>query len=145
MVTNQVTTGNYIMLFLNGTFICCSFLYALFLLMKVPHSSWVSDTSTLCGPFTNKSKASQPVVDEITSNSSVKSILESTVAHPIMLVIAIIYAIFFGYDHDRKSSLYKKYIKDKERENSQHMDNLKIERSALNKKLAFLRRQENLH
>eukprot|EP00343_Euplotes_focardii_P011682 CAMPEP_0205829342 /NCGR_PEP_ID=MMETSP0206-20130828/37874_1 /ASSEMBLY_ACC=CAM_ASM_000279 /TAXON_ID=36767 /ORGANISM="Euplotes focardii, Strain TN1" /LENGTH=147 /DNA_ID=CAMNT_0053131999 /DNA_START=458 /DNA_END=898 /DNA_ORIENTATION=- len=127
MVTNKVTTGNYMMIFLNITFIGCAFLYAVFLLWEVPHSNWVSSTSTLCGPFANKTKASVPVTDELTSNSTVKAFLEATIAHPIILIIIVIYAIFFGYDHDRRSSMYKQYVEDKEKENQQHMDNLKIE------------------
>ena len=145
MVTNKVTTGNYMMIFLNVTFIASAFLFALFLMWKIPHSNWASNSSTLCGPFVDKTKASKPVTDEIGSNSTVKSILESTVAHPVMLIIVIIYGIFFGYDHDRRSGMYLKYVHDKEKENRQHMDDLKIEMSVLNKKLIFLRRQDNLN
>lgn len=54
----------------------------------------------------------------------------------MMLLAVIIYAIFFGYDYDRLSKLYKNYVKDKEKQSSQHIDDLKIERSALNKKLS---------
>jgi hypothetical protein len=47
MVTNKVTSGNYIMLFLIVTFISISFAYALFLLERLPHSNWVSNSKIL--------------------------------------------------------------------------------------------------
>jgi hypothetical protein len=145
MVTNQMTSGGYIMIFLNVTFIACAFLFGLFLIVEIPHSNWVSSTSTLCGPFVTDSKASTPVSDEINNYSLLKQLLEATIAHPIMLVIFIIYGCFFANDYDRQSKMYKKYIKDKEHDNSSTIDDLKIERGSLNKKLAFLRRQDNLN
>lgn len=145
MATNKVTSGNYIMIFLNVTFIACAFLYGLFLLIKVPHSNWVSSTSTLCGPFVDNTLASKPVTDQISKNNTLKTVLEATVAHPIMLVILIIYGIFFANDHSRRSGIFTNFIKDRERENAQHIDDLKVERETLNKKLAFLRIQDNLN
>ena len=41
--------------------------------------------------------------------------------------------------------MYKKYIVDKEKQNDQYIDDLKAERGALNKKLAYLRRQANFN
>jgi hypothetical protein len=61
----------------------------------------------------------------------------------MMILIIIIYALFFTYDHERLSVLYKDYIVDKKKQSDQHVDDLKAERSGLNKKLAYLRRQAN--
>lgn len=101
MVTNKVTSGSYIMLFLNITFIAIAFLYALFLLEETPHYNWVSSSSTLCGPFPDNTKGNQPVVDEINGSSTAAKVIKSTVVHPVLILIIIIFAIFFGYDHDR--------------------------------------------
>ena len=128
-MNSNLASRGYMMMFLFLTFIMIAFIIILFLLQSIPHYGWVSSSSTLCGPFSSYSSAF--------SQSSFTSI------DPMVILIVIIYAIFFGYYHDRASSLYQQYILDKKKESDQRIDDLKIERSGLNKKILYMRKQNN--
>lgn len=47
MATSDMTSGTYVMMFLNCSFVGVAFLYGLFLLLKIPHYNWESSTATL--------------------------------------------------------------------------------------------------
>ncbi|TNV73050.1 hypothetical protein FGO68_gene1359 [Halteria grandinella] len=139
--SNSSSTGFYIMIFLNMTLVLIAGLIVAFMSLEMNHSSWVSDSNNLCGPFGDGTQAKTSLQQMIFKYTGIQYLYLVLSNYPMLWALGLVLLTAMLLRRSRAAKL-KEYIERKDVEYETRIDELQKSIVKLEKKIERQKEQQ---